>query len=284
MSHQLRVPNVTINCRVGLSRRELGTFMKNLVFSSVAFATIAAGPGMAADMTPFPAAAPAPAYSRTSMMARPYDWTGFYIGGHARYSRANSNSTTINTATGAVDVSGSGSTTNLHGGGQIGFDYTMPSRIVIGVLADVSTGEDHTTTFSNAAGTNVHTDEGKTDAAGTVRGRLGYGFDNVLIYGTGGWAWTNGTATRTQVVGKTGTATPGTVESGPANLNGWTLGAGLAFGFWHNWEVFGEYRYTSFQSNNVMYPLAQRSTTSTTTTNAIAGGLNFKFDPFIPRY
>src|SRR5450759_3243475 len=97
--------------------------MKNLVFSSVAFATIAAGPGMAADMTPFPAAAPAPAYSRTSMMARPYDWTGFYIGGHARYSRANSNSTTINTATGAVDVSGSGSTTNLHGGGQIGFDY-----------------------------------------------------------------------------------------------------------------------------------------------------------------
>src|ERR1700681_673553 len=147
MSQQPRVPNVTINCcKVGLSRRELGTFMKNLLFSSVGFAVIAAGPGMAADMTPFPATAPGPGYSSTTTMARPYDWTGFYIGGHARYSRANSNSTTVNTATGAVDASGSGSTSDLHGGGQVGFDYMMPSRVVIGVVADVSTGEDHSTT------------------------------------------------------------------------------------------------------------------------------------------
>jgi hypothetical protein len=48
--------------------------------------------------------------------------------------------------------------------------------------------------------------------------------------------------------------------------------------------VFAEYRYTSYLSSTVGFPLAQRSTASTTTANAIAGGLSFKFDPFITRY
>jgi opacity protein-like surface antigen len=160
----------------------------------------------------------------------------------------------------------------------------LPLRVVIGVVADVTTGNDAITTFSNAAGTNVHSEESKTTVGGTVRGRLGYAFANVLLYGTGGWAWTAATATRTQLVGRTGAANPGVRESGPADLNGWTAGAGLSYGFWRNWEVFGEYRYTSFQSINVTFPLAQRSTTSTTTANSIAAGLNFKFDPFMTRY
>jgi outer membrane immunogenic protein len=160
----------------------------------------------------------------------------------------------------------------------------LPARVVIGFVASVATGEDVTTSFANAAGTNVHTEETNTVVSGSVRARLGYALASVLLYGTGGWAWTNGTATRTQVVGKTGNATPGISEQAPASLNGWTAGGGLAYGFWHNWEVFAEYRYTSFESNTAAFPIAQRSTTSTTTVSSIVGGLNFKFDPFIPRY
>lgn len=259
--------------------------MKRVLFVCVAFAAFA-DPGMAADITalPDPELAPAPVYAKTRMMTQFYDWTGLYLGGRVDYSRANIDSTTINTATGVLDTSFGGATSNFHGGGQAGFDYMMMSRVVIGVLADVTTGDRRTTTISNAAGTNVRTEESKTVGSGTVRGRLGYVFGNVLLYGTGGWAWTSATATRTQVVGKTSSATPGTIESGPANLNGWTAGAGLAYGFWRNWEAFGEYRHTRFQSINVGYPLAQRSTTSTTAVNSITAGLNFKFNPFISRY
>jgi hypothetical protein len=113
---------------------------------------------------------------------------------------------------------------------------------------------------------------------------VGYAFASVLFYGTGGWAWTTGTATRSQLLGKTGGATPGAIEQAPLNLNGWTAGAGLSYGFWHNWEVFGEYRYTGYQSSSAAFPLSLHTTTSTTTVSSVVGGLNFRFDPFIPRY
>jgi outer membrane immunogenic protein len=241
----------------------LGEFKMRVAFVIVANAIIAADPAMASDMTPIPATAPAPVYSRAETTARAY-------------------STTVNTITGAVDNSGRISRSNFRGGGQFGFNYSMPWRLVIGVQADVSTGDDHTTTFSNVAGTNQHSEESKTVAIGALRARVGYAIANVLIYGIGGWAWTDATTTRTQLAGKTGKANPGTVESVTENLNGWTAGAGLAYGFWHNWEVFAEYRYTSYLSSNVGFLLAQRSTASTTTTNSIAGGLSFKFDPSSP--
>jgi opacity protein-like surface antigen len=262
----------------------LGAFMKSVALVSVAFGALAAGSAMAADMTPVPGApAPAPVYSRALMPATTYDWTGFYLGGRVGYSRAKTDSTTINTASGALDAAASTSQSNFHGGAQVGFDYTMPSRLVIGVVADVYTGDDKSTTLSDAGGA-VHAEEAKTVASGSLRARVGYAIANVLLYGTGGWAWTDSTATRTQLVGKTGKANPGTIESIPENLNGWTAGAGLAYGFWHNWELFAEYRYTSYGSNSVTFPIAQRSTSSTTTANSIAGGLSFKFDPFITRY
>lgn len=235
-------------------------------------------------MTPVPGApAAAPLYAKMPMMAA-YDWTGIYVGGHGSFDWAKTDITTTNTATGVVEGSASTSRSSAHGGGQIGFDYMMLTRVVIGFAADISTGDDITTTFSNAAGTNVHTEESKTVGSGSVRGRLGYAFANVLVYGTGGWAWTSGTAIRTQLVGKTGAATPGIIEQAPANLNGWVAGAGLAYGFWHNWEVFGEYRYTSYQAISIPFPVAARTTTFATSGSSVIAGLNFKFDPFVTRY
>jgi opacity protein-like surface antigen len=239
---------------------------------------------MAADMpvVPEPAAEPAPAYGKSRLTTPFYDWTGFYIGGRVDYSRANIDSAI--TAAGVLEGALKSPVSHVTGGGQFGFDYMMLSHVVLGVVTDVIAGNDTVTTISNATGTNVHSEENKTVAAGTVRARLGYALGSVLMYGTGGWAWTQATATRVQLVGKSGNANPGTVEAGPANLNGWTAGAGLSYGFWHNWEAFGEYRYTSYQSLNSVYPLAQRATSSTTTVNSFMGGVSFKFNPFMGRY
>jgi outer membrane immunogenic protein len=254
--------------------------MRRVVSVSVAFAAFATASALAADMTPEPVQAPAPVYPKSPMTPF-YDWTGFYIGGRGDYSAAKIAST-ITSGAGVVEGALNGSVSNFSGGGQVGFDYMMPSRVVIGFVADVIAGKDALSTISLAAGANVHTEENKTVAAGTVRGRLGFG--SVLVYGTGGWAWTRATATRTQIVGKTGNATAGTVETSPADLNGWTAGAGLSYGFWRNWELFGEYRYTSYQALNSVYAVAGRVTNSTTTVNSFAAGLSFKFNPFISRY
>ncbi len=241
--------------------------MKKLLFGTVALALAASASAWAADISPrvYPTA-----------MTPMYDWTGFHVGGHIGWSWAHTDSTTTNAVTGAV-TPGSEDTSHFHGGGQLGYDFMMPSRIVVGVEASVSSGSSDTTTTSNAAGTNVSSHEGKTDAGGSVRGRLGYAFSNLLLYGTGGWAWTTGSATRTQVVGTTGLATPGTVESVSTHHDGWTLGAGLAYEFMRNWNVFGEYRYARYESINNIFPVARRSTNSTTTADSFTLGLNYKF-------
>ena len=237
---------------------------RSLVLASIC-AIISVQFAAAADL---PTKAPA----QSVVTAPLYDWTGFYFGGHISESWAKNNSTTINTVTGAVVDSGGTNRSGFHGGGQIGYDYMMPSRFVIGVLADVSSGTSRSTSFSN------HTDNAKTDASGTVRGRLGYAFNNVLLYAAGGWAWTTGTATRTQTgLPLTGATTVGTVESVSANRSGWTVGTGLAWAFLPNWNVFGEYRYTDYGSNTLTFPIAQRSTTGSTTANLIELGVNYKF-------
>jgi opacity protein-like surface antigen len=242
--------------------------MKKLfLFSAAVLAGLTSGYADAADLSAAPAYKASPA-----VMAPLYDWTGFYIGGHISESWSHTNSTTTNTVSGAVVDSGSENRSDFHGGGQVGYDYMMPSRFVIGILADVSSGNSNSSTFSN------HSDSSKTDVSGTVRGRLGYAFNNVLLYGTGGWAWSTGSVTRTQTgLPLTGTTVVGTVETINVQRNGWTIGTGLAWGFLPNWNVFGEYRYTNWGTNTLTFPIAQRSTSNSTTANLIELGVNFKF-------
>ena len=111
-----------------------------------------------------------------------------------------------------------------------------------------------------------------------MRGRLGYAFDNVLLYGTGGWAWSSNQYIRTQLTGTLNFATAGTDEAVNAYLGGWTAGGGVAIAFAQNWNVFAEYRYTDFGSLTVTLPFSQLSTTMTTKTSVIDVGLNYKFN------
>ena len=112
----------------------------------------------------------------------------------------------------------------------------------------------------------------------TVRGRIGYAADNILFYGTGGFAWSNDQFVRTQLTGTLNGATAGTDEAVNKGLIGWTAGGGIAYAFAQNWNVFAEYRYTSFRSSTILLPFSQLTTTSTITVSTLDLGVNYKFN------
>ncbi len=111
----------------------------------------------------------------------------------------------------------------------------LPSRVVVGFAADVSSGNAKTATATDASGTS--TNRTTVFDSETLRGRLGYAFDNVLLYGTGGWAWSSDQFVRTQLTGTLNLATAGTEEAVNKYLGGWTVGGGASFAFAQNWNA-----------------------------------------------
>jgi opacity protein-like surface antigen len=245
--------------------------MKKLLLGSVALVAVAWDPALAADLGPAPAPVP-------FQGAQPvYDWTGIYVGGHGSYSWTHTDSQTMNTADGQLFAPASSDMSAPHGGGQIGFDYMTASHVVLGIVADFTSGRDVTT----ATATRFQTQQNDSDIVvnGTVRGRLGYAFNNLLLYGTGGWGWNVASATRTQISGTVGDATPGTVETtSTGHDNGWTVGAGIDYAFLRSWDVFAEYKYSGFPDDTVTFPIAERSTKVSSTSNAIEVGVNWRFN------
>ncbi len=225
-------------------------------------------PAMAAEMTrSFPAA---------KLPAGDYDWTGLHVGGHVGNASLATSGSTVNTVTGTTSGSIYANPPNWYGGVQFGYDYMLPSRVVLGVEADVSSGGIRQTTTTEAAGTSTNLTT--VFDSETVRARLGYALDNILLYGTGGWAWSNNQYVRTQLTGTLNLATAGTDEAVNTYLGGWTAGAGVAVAFAQNWNAFAEYRYTSFGSVGLMLPFSQLSTTLATKVSAVELGLNYKFN------
>jgi opacity protein-like surface antigen/outer membrane receptor protein involved in Fe transport len=229
-------------------------------------------PGMATELR-----RAVPAFTRPSAN---YDWTGLYIGGFGEVSWSRTNGSAINIATGAASPPVNGNLPNWHGGIQLGFDYMMPSRMLIGVAADVTSGGTKTITITDTSGTNAN--QTTVFDSETVRGRFGYAVDNVLLYGTAGWAWSSNQYVRTQLTGTLNNATAGSDEAVNEYLGGWTAGAGVSVAFAQNWNVFAEYRYTSFGSTTLALPLSELSTTLTTRVSAIELGVNYKFNPGAP--
>ncbi|MFK8250589.1 outer membrane protein [Ancylobacter terrae] len=184
--------------------------MYKIIGSGIAAAGLMfAAPAFAADIAP----APYPTKAPPAIIAAPsYDWSGFYIGGNAGYAWGDSSN-----PTGYASLSPDG----WLGGGQIGVNYQFGNNVVIGAEADLQ-GSD--------INDNVGSYGTKMDYFGTVRGRVGYAFDNVLPYLTGGFAWGH------NEVSFDGATSDNTHV-------GWTVGAGLEYGISPNWTVKAEYLY-----------------------------------------
>jgi outer membrane immunogenic protein len=82
---------------------------------------------------------------------------------------------------------------------------------------------------------------------GTLRGRLGYAFDNTLFYATGGLAYGH-VKSFTHIFSAPNPELIGTEDSWKV---GWTIGAGVEHMFAPNWSVKGEYLYYDLGNSNV---------------------------------
>ena len=150
---------------------------------------------LAADL---PRRAAPPAYAAVPV----FTWTGFYIGGNAGYIFSDSGSiltqgnngavgvvsTINNVATGARPGSTRVDPEGFSGGGQVGYNYQF-GNVVIGLEADAAY-TDYTKSVG-VIGTTGALSTFRSDLGflGTVRGRVGYAFDRILVYGTGGLAY-----------------------------------------------------------------------------------------------
>lgn len=120
-------------------------------------------------------------------------------------------------------------------GAFAGYQEQFGNNVVLGVEGDVSyTWNRRDDYVYYSGGAPLGDEKIKTDFSGAVRARVGYAFDNLLIYATGGWVATRGV----DVVQDIGT----TREI----LSGYTLGAGVDYAFSDG--IFGriEYRYNDF--------------------------------------
>ena len=209
----------------------------------------------AADQAALPTKAPA---------KQPYDWNGFYFGGHVGYGQGRANAT--------VTDPGATSVANTFGGNiagvQFGYNVVLPSRVLLGLETDL--------TFANYLDSNpivagVPTARSnvseQVDYTGTVRARLGYVADPWMIYATGGFAFAGTRAL-----------------NDPRNIDeekqlkrraGWSLGAGVEYALSPHWSARAEYLYSQYVGADAQFPSGTHYS-STFDFHALRVGLNRK--------
>jgi len=167
-----------------------------------------------------------------------YSWAGPYLGGNLGYQWGSVGNNPTNPS-------------GFVGGIQGGYNW-QTGPWVFGVEADLQlTGADDTFApwkFSNPW-------------FGTVRGRAGYAFSNVLFYGTAGLAF-----------GELKGVTFGGLSESHSTL-GWTIGAGTEFGLTQNWTAKIEYLYVDLDNSNFVITGAKNDYRF----GLIRAGVNFHF-------
>jgi outer membrane immunogenic protein len=264
-----------------------------------------------------------------------YSWTGWYVGGNIGYGWGND---------GTVDFNPTGSVTALFaplgadivdkqiaafgpldtkprgilGGLQTGYNFQI-GAFVFGLEGNYdwtningSSGRTTHSEFTTAPGfgitTNVNAHE-RLDTLGTVRARLGFTpTQNLLLYGTGGFAYGRASSDFSVSEFETGPTCPGTpppnaISFTPSSgsrsdtLTGWTAGGGGEWAFAPNMSVKAEYlhydlgtmHYGANQITSLSAPCAAPPNTAFASVNLspsaefkgdlVRVGLNYKIGP-----
>jgi outer membrane immunogenic protein len=156
---------------------------------------------------------------------------------------------------GAFDLTSSG----FFGGGQIGYNYQFENSWVIGVEADFQWSGIEGELSGNA---NLFADDdllggvnfsagSEVEWFGTIRARLGYAWDRVFLYGTGGAAYGK-VKSHGSISIFDGTGDEGGISVSKSDTNwGWTIGAGLEYAITDHWTFKTEYLYVDLGKQNL---------------------------------
>ncbi len=212
--------------------------MKRLLIATTALTALAVTAAVAADLPAqrMPAKAP--------VMMPAYNWTGFYLG-------VNLGGAWTDTA--ITDISG------VIGGAQIGYNWqALGSPFVFGIEADFQGSSQSKTVTAGPVSASA-----KLPWFGTVRGRLGYAFDRVMVYATGGFAYQELEVSLTA---------PLIAASASQTGTGYTVGGGIEWAFWDRWSTKAEYLYVNTSGITVLGVSSGR-----VDNNVVRAGLNYRF-------
>ncbi len=245
----------------------------------VGAALLFAGPAVAADM-----AVKAPVYKAPA----PYfSWTGCYVGADAGFGSSEQHVSITPAGLNQAGVSGNINKNSVIGGPYVGCNYQFAPAWVVGVEGDASWAKfGGTTSATNlfANGTPVGVGGvawgSSTDWVATARARLGFvPQPNVLLYGTGGAAWTRTNYSGSDVLNDGASST-----SFSDSRTGWVAGAGVEVAPWsNNWIFRVEYLHYQFggvSSTATVFPNFGNTTTfnfGDLKIDTIRAGVSYKF-------
>lgn len=201
----------------------------------------------------------------------PLGGNGFYFGGHVGYMFGNAKASLAD----PIGVASAGGTTPFGtsiGGVQMGYRNFLPSRVMLGLEADVSfpETEDLSQTLSyRATGTGTATEN--VEYLASLRGRLGYGFGGWTPFVTGGIAWASTRFSRVDL-------TTGNEDANPSNIRlGYVLGGGIDYQLTRSWSARAEYLYTKLGLGSFLFGSAPARYSSQYELNRFRVGLNYHF-------
>jgi outer membrane immunogenic protein len=226
---------------------------------------IAAGAGLMCAVTTASADGPRYGMKDAGPYERPFSWTGLYVGvtaggaqGETRFADS--------AASNPFDIDG------INAGTTIGYNLQLHRNLVVGVEADFSfshisgsfgpgeLGQPNGDEFSCVPGA-CTTD---VNWFGTVRGRIGYAVNSVLIYGTGGLAYGR---VKSQI------ETNSFFQARDTNV-GWTAGGGVEYPFAPGWSAKVEYLHVDLGSTEKHGVVNFKSDVEF---DVVRAGLNYRF-------
>ncbi|MGH6675577.1 MAG: outer membrane protein, partial [Xanthobacteraceae bacterium] len=207
--------------------------LKSAEILAVCAFVLAATSALAADLPNTKEAPLAPPVSA-------FDWTGFYVGVNSGYGLDHVSLPYILTLPGGT-ASGVSAMTERGPlfGGQVGYNYELENvpllgHAVVGIeadsdWADINGSAGAATPFGSAVfGTRI-------ENFGTLRGRVGYNFDRLLLYIGGGISY----ATVESYYSGPGYSSATTTTRLPLRFSAYTIGAEYALS--NNWTIRAEY-------------------------------------------
>jgi opacity protein-like surface antigen len=288
--------------------------VKKLSFPVVLFIALASTSSPAADLAAPPPAKP---IAKTAPIDPSYNWSGFYAGAHGGYATGSTTSANFDPAAHATTLIRedgfrveeatapfglSTAPKGGFGGIQAGYNWqAVGSPWVFGIEADASFGRvrgEDAKPFSVVAsfggeGDASHTGAARLrrtiDAFGTVRSRIGYAADTMLVYATGGLAWAS-VETRFAVDSvafppladihpedRATLTSAGNVSTKDVRV-GYAVGGGAEWAFARSWSIKAEYVYLGFsRGGNALVIPGGVANAAHFDLHTVKGGINYRF-------